>query len=469
MTVTALMPVCNLNLVAPLGDLPTARHIADTAAPGLARSGAVSPLIGASLRRGDVESANTPLAGRSIRTSTTATRTTTASRLRPAPGSSAASSSFTFSQLVQAYLDCRRHKRSSSSCQAFEAHLERNLCALFEEIASGQYRPGRSICFVVTRPKPREVWAADFRDRVVHHLLYNHIAPRFLASFVAGSSACIPGRGTLYAARHVEAGMRSITQNWSRKAFYLKADLSNFFVSIDKHVLWEQITVKVHEPFWQWLAHTILFHDPRENVIVQSGPRLLAQVPPHKSLFSAPADTGLPIGNLSSQFFANVHLDALDQFCKHRLKARHYTRYVDDFVLLAESTQWLSQALQRIEHFLGSRLHAQLNPKKTILQPVSRGIDFAGQVILPWRRITRPRTLRQALHRLEHMPDADVYASGNSYLGLARQASASHHAQAQLCRALLKRGHAVDGMHLTKAFRKAPTTSRKDTHETPAL
>ena len=297
---------------------------------------------------------------------------------------SAASSSFTFSQLVQAYLDCRRHKRSSSSCQAFEAHLERNLCALFEEIASGEYRPGQSICFVVTQPKPREVWAADFRDRVVHHLLYNHIAPRFLASFVAGSSACIPGRGTLYAAQHVEAGVRSITQNWSTKAFYLKADLSNFFVSIDKHVLWEQITAKVHEPFWQWLAHVILFHDPRENVIIQSGPRLLAQVPPHKSLFSAPADTGLPIGNLSSQFFANVHLDALDQFCKHQLKVRHYTRYVDDFVLLAESTQWLSQALQRIEHFLGSRLHAQLNPKKTILQPVSRGIDFAGQVILPW-------------------------------------------------------------------------------------
>lgn len=263
---------------------------------------------------------------------------------------------------------------------------------------------------------------------MVHHLLYNHIAPRFLASFAAGSSACIPGRGTLYAARRVEADARSITQNWSREAFYLKADLSNFFVAIDKHVLWQQIAAKVHEPDWLWLAHAILFHDPRADVAVRSDRRLLALVPPHKSLFSAPPDTGLPIGNLSSQFFANIHLDALDQFCKHQIKARRYTRYVDDFVLLHESTEWLSQAHQRIDQFLRQRLGAQLNPKKTIIQPIARGIDFAGHVIRPWHRTTRPRTLHQAIHRLEHMPDADVYASGNSYLGLARQASASHHA-----------------------------------------
>ena len=418
MTVKALMPVRSLNLVAPLGESPTDRHTTDTEDCGPVWSGAVSPLIGASLRRGDVESANTPQAGRSTRTSTTATRTTTPSRSRPVPVSSAASSPFAFGPLVQAYLDCCRHKRGSASCQAFEAHLERNLCDLFEEIVSGAYRPGRSICFVVTRPKPREVWAADFRDRVVHHYLYNHIAPRFLASFVAGSGACIPGRGTLYAACRVEDGARSITQNWSRAAYYLKADLSNFFVAIDKHVLWQQIAAKVHEANWRWLAHTILFHDPRGDVVVQGGQRRLALVPPHKSLFSAPADTGLPIGNLSSQFFANVHLDALDQFCKHQLKARNYVRYVDDFVLLHESTQKLGEWLGRIDAFLPERLAARLNPRKTVMQPIARGIDFVGQIIKPWHRVTRQRTLAAALHRIEHMPDADVYASGNSYLGL---------------------------------------------------
>ena len=353
---------------------------------------------------------------------------------------------------MQAWLDCRRTKRNSASALAFEQHAERNLGQLFDELQAGTYRPGRSICFVVTRPKPREVWAAAFPDRIVHHLLYNRIAPRFHASFVAGSSACIPGRGTLYAATRLAHDVRSVTQNWSRPASYLKCDLANFFVAIDKHVLFEQLCRRVHEPWWRDLTRLVLFHDPRVDVDVRSPPALLARVAPHKSLFNAPADTGLPIGNLSSQFFANVFLDDLDQFAKHRLQARRYVRYVDDFVLLHESPQWLHQAHQRIAEFLPEQLHAQLNPRKTILQPVERGIDFVGHVIKPWSHTTRPRTVRQALHRIETMPAAELYAAGNSYLGLARLAEQSHQDQVAIARALLKRGHAVDGA-LTRIFR----------------
>ena len=114
--------------------------------------------------------------------------------------------------LVQAYQDCRRTKRNSANALAFEAYAEYNIYQLCEELASGTYTPGPSICFVVKHPRPREVWAAGFRDRVVHHLLYNHIAPRFHARFVADSSACIPGRGTLYCAQRLEGQVRSITQ-----------------------------------------------------------------------------------------------------------------------------------------------------------------------------------------------------------------------------------------------------------------
>ncbi|WP_019573316.1 reverse transcriptase domain-containing protein [Curvibacter lanceolatus] len=357
---------------------------------------------------------------------------------------------------MRAYLDCRRSKRNTASALEFEAHLESNLFDLHEDLISGAYQPGRSICFVITRPKTREVWAAKFRDRVVHHLLYNHISSRFYARFDAGSSACIPGRGTLYAAQRLEHAVRSITQNWSRQAFYLKMDLANFFVAIDKHVLFDQLARHVHEPFWLSLARKILFHDPRMDVEVRGRPDLLAKVPPHKSLFNAPSDTGLPIGNLSSQFFANVHLDALDQFCKHQLKARHYVRYVDDFVILHESPQHLNAALKRIDAFLPARLGARLNPTKTILQPIDRGIDFVGHLIKPWRRTTRPRTMRTALERIRTVPDADTFATGNSYLGLARQASHSHHDQALITNALRKRGHTVEGKNLTKVFRKHP-------------
>jgi RNA-directed DNA polymerase len=456
MTVKATMPVRNLNLVAPLAHKATDMRTTETAAYAQVRSGAVAPLIGASLRPGDVQSANTRSTRPTTpgtRTSATATRTSTTRTQSSAPSPSADSGPCSFHDLVQAWKDCRANKRNTASALAFEDRLERNLLDLHAELCSGQYRPGRSICFVITRPKPREVWAAEFRDRIVHHLLYNRIASRFHARFVANSCACIPGRGTLYAAERLEHSVRSITQNWSRPAFYLKCDLANFFVAIDKLVLREQIAQHVPEAWWMGLAETILFHDPRADVDVRGPAKLLARVPVHKSLFNAPPRTGLPIGNLSSQFFANIHLNALDQFAKHQVGARHYVRYVDDFILLHESAAWLSQARQRIEAWLPERLGAHLNPRKTILQPIERGIDFVGHVIRPWHRTTRARTVASAAQRLRTMPAAEIYASGNSYLGLVRQATHSHTDQARLANILRDRGHVVAG-DLGKIFRK---------------
>lgn len=358
---------------------------------------------------------------------------------------------FSFSELVAAYFDCRRHKRNTASALAFEQSLERNLIALHAELAGGTYRPGRSICFAITRPKPREVWAADFRDRIVHHLLYNRIGPRFERAFIADSCACIPGRGTLYAARRLEAKVRSITENWQRRAWYLKCDLANFFVTIDKRILAGLIAPKVYEPWWRALAERILFHDPRADVEIHGRRWLLALIPPHKSLFNQPAHLGLPIGNLSSQFFANIYLDVLDQHVKHRLRARHYIRYVDDFVLLHESPQQLNAWRAEIETVLRERLNVRLNPAKTILQPIERGIDFAGQVIRPWHRAIRRRTIETALQRLAAKPQPDVWAAANSYLGLARQASHGHADQARIANAARARGLAVDH-RLTKAY-----------------
>ncbi len=361
---------------------------------------------------------------------------------------------FTFDQLVQAWLDCRRTKRNSESALAFERHAERHLVALHEQLLAGAWRPGRSFCFVVTQPRCREVWAAPFRDRIVHHLLHARIAPRFLASFVHTSSACIPGKGTLFAAQQLERDVRSVTHNWSRPAWALKCDLANFFVAIDKHVLWAELEPKLPEPFWRDLTRTVLFHDPRADYELRCPPALLQRVPPHKRLLNAPADTGLPIGNLSSQFFANVLLNVLDQHAKHQLHSRWYGRYVDDFYVLDPSPQRLNAALADIAAFLPERLHCRLNPRKTVLQPVERGIDFVGHVVKPWRRTTRRRTLARGLQRLQAMDGADVFTAGNSYLGLVRQASHSHHEQALIANAALKRGHAVNGP-LTKIFRRS--------------
>ncbi|MCU7218436.1 RNA-directed DNA polymerase [Pseudomonas sp. VE 196-7] len=382
--------------------------------------------------------------------STTTTRTTSASRARSADLSVAP---FQFEDLVQAYYDCRRHKRNTASARLFEKDMEINLLELHDDLLAGTYRPGRSICFVVTRPKAREVWAAAFRDRVVHHLLYNHVAPRFYASFIADSCACIPGRGTLYAAKRLESKIRSASENWSKPIFYLKCDLANFFVAIDKQVLRQQLAKKITEPWWLALAETILMHDPREDYVLRSPPHLFNRVPQHKRLTAQPAHLGLPIGNLSSQFFANVYLDALDQFAKHQLRAKHYVRYVDDFVFLHESPQQLNRWREQVEAFL-PRLGAKLNPSKTILQPVDRGVDFVGHVIKPWRRTTRKRSMAQALKRIAAAPAEDLRETANSYFGLLGQASHSQKDRAAIARVVLLRGNSVNAA-LTKTFKKS--------------
>jgi len=361
---------------------------------------------------------------------------------------------FSFEELAAAYFDCRRSKRNTASALEFEADLERNLERLHAELLEGGYRPGPSICFAITRPKPREVWAAGFRDRVVHHLLYNRIGPRFERAFIADSCACIRGRGTLYAARRLEAKIRSQTENWRRQGWYLKADLSNFFVSIDKRILRELLAARVREPWWLALAEQIVLHDPRPDAQIQGRPDKLALIPPHKSLWRQPAHLGLPIGNLSSQFFANIYLDVLDRHVKHDLRARHYIRYVDDLVLLHESPQQLNAWRADIEAFLPERLAVRLNPAKTVLQPIDHGIDFVGHLIKPWRRTIRRRTFNEALQRLASMSSAQIYESANSYFGLLRQASHSHHNRAQLANLVRRRGHAVDHQ-LIKAYRRA--------------
>jgi retron-type reverse transcriptase len=459
----------NFNLVAPLSSAPaefTAMRDEDTSGQldlfgGRDESCAVSPLIDRQLRdlrQGDVDSANdrssTPTTPTTpgTRTSTTAirttgTRTTRTGVARSADGNDAV---FSYARVLDAWIACRRHKRNTASALAFEANLEQNLAELREAFADGTYAPGRSICFVIIRPKPREVWAAPFRDRVAHHHLYLAVAERFERAFIADSCACIPGRGTLYAARRLEAKVRSITRNWKRPAYYLKCDLANFFVSIDKHQLRDLLAARIGEPELMDLAERILFHDPRTDVDVQSPPERLALVPKHKSLLTQPADRGLPIGNLSSQFFANVLLDPLDQHVKHRMRVRHYIRYVDDFILLHESAQQLNAWRSEIEAFL-TRLGVQLNPAKTVLQPIERGIDFVGHLIKPHRRTIRPRTVRAALARVAAMPAEDLYRSANSYFGLLRQASHSHHDRTLLANLVRERGHSVDH-RLTKAY-----------------
>jgi RNA-directed DNA polymerase len=358
-------------------------------------------------RQGGVDSANdrrtpTTLTTPGTRTSTTATRTgttrtTSSGRVRSAQWNGA---DFSFSELLAAYVDCRRTKRSSAAALAFEARQEENLVALQAALADGSYRPGRSICFVITRPKPREVWAAPFPDRIPHHLLYNAIGPAIerASSPTAAPASTAAARSTPPAASRRRCAPSRATGRGRRLPQVRHRQL----LRLDRQArLGEQLARRI-PPFPLALARR---DDPLPRPARRRRrarpPRAPGAHPAGKSLFAQDADHGLPIGNLSSQFFANVYLDELDQFVKHRLRVRHYVRYVDDFVLLHESPRQLNAWRDAIAAFLEERLGLRLNDAKTILQPVARGIDFVGQVIRPHRRTLRRRTFREALSRLD--------------------------------------------------------------------
>ena len=330
----------------------------------------------------------------------------------------------TIEELFQAYYDCRKRKRNTNNAIRFEMNLERNLIGLHQDLKAATYRPGQSICFVVTYPKPREIWASDFRDRIVHHLIYNRISRRFYAGFSVDSCACIPGRGTLYAVQRLERHIRSATEDHSKTVWALQMDLANFFVSIRKDVLDAQLMRRIDDAYTRYLTKLVLWNDPTKNVYIKSSSGKMAMVPAHKSLFNA-GGNGLPIGNLTSQFFANVYLDDLDQYIKRTLKIRHFVRYVDDVIILGADPKELSGIANQLERFVTDQLGVRFHPAKTHIQRAEQGINFVGYVIRPYARYLRRRTV-SAAHRAAKIGGDTLQQSMNSYLGLMRHSSGWH-------------------------------------------
>lgn len=307
---------------------------------------------------------------------------------------------FSFMALWRHYRRCRRHKRRSANALAFELDAEANLLALQRELRARDYPPGRSVCFITEGPKPREVFAADFRDRIVHHLLVTHQERVFEPIFIHDSYACRVGKGTLAASDRLSTFLRQATANGQRPAWGLKLDVASFFPSIHKATLYQIIARQLADPTLLWLTRTVLFHDPTRNYRFRSrdphapGPTSSRYpVPRRKSLFGRDNERGLPIGNLTSQFWANVYLNELDQFVKRELRCRHYMRYVDDLVLLAQDPQTLVEWCAAIETFLSTRLGLALRPEFKTPLPVATGIDFVGWRTWWNRRLPRRRTV----------------------------------------------------------------------------
>jgi retron-type reverse transcriptase len=284
-----------------------------------------------------------------------------------------------------AYKSCLKGKSNSLSALEFEENLECNLLTMSRELRDKTYKTGPFSCFPITDPKLREVWAADFRDRIVHHLLVSQIEQGWEKIFIHDSYACRTEKG---AHKAIEKIKRILS-----KMFYLHVDIRGFFTSIDKNILFEILSRRNKKPDILYLTRLIIFHDPKSNYVIKGNERILRDVPLHKSLFGVPEGKGLPIGNYTSQFFANVYMNELDQYAKRTLKCRYYFRYMDDVVILDPNKDNLRKMAGSINIFLNDKLKIELHPKKTILQDARKGLDFLGYVMRPEYTLSRKRVV----------------------------------------------------------------------------
>ena len=210
--------------------------------------------------------------------------------------------------VFSAYYECRKNKRRTINALAFEADFEENLIQLWREINDRSYQPGKSIAFVVTEPVKREVFAADFRDRIVHHLIIRKLNDLFEAQFIDDSYSCREGKGSLYGVKRIAEFIRICSDNYAKDCYILKMDIQSFFMSIDKKILFQKlrefVLANYHEidkPLVVELIYKIIFNNPEENCHIKGRRKDWSGLPKSKSLFTVEKGKGLPIGNLTSQ------------------------------------------------------------------------------------------------------------------------------------------------------------------------
>lgn len=342
-------------------------------------------------------------------------------------------------EVFEAYYDCRRKKRNTYNALAFESDYERKCIDLWREINSGTYHPSRSIAFIVTKPVKREVFAADFRDRVVHHLIGRKIVPILEAQFINGSYSTRKGKGTLYGIQQMEQHIRACSENYTADCHILKIDIRSFFMDIPKQGLYDRTERLLKERYRENDLHLLLyliretvFNRPEKNCIRKSPRESWNGLPKDKSLFHSDGNCGLPIGNLTSQLLALYYLDELDHLITEVWGIARYGRYVDDMVLMHPSKEYLLEVKCRIEQWLSAH-GLIMHPRKVYLQHYAKGVLFVGGMILPGRKYLSNRTVGfcyDALERQNRLAQSsadyvekhgeEFVAILNSYLGMMR-------------------------------------------------
>lgn len=260
-----------------------------------------------------------------------------------------------------------------------------NILSLREDLRNKTYQHGAYKEFKISDPKPRIIHKASVRDRLIHHALYRKLYPFYDKTFIADSYSCRKGKGTHKAINRFRRFFWKVSQNNTKTCWVLKCDIKKFFASIDHKTLVDILKEHIPDKDVLWLL---------EEVIESFNP-------------------GLPLGNLTSQLLVNIYMSEFDQFVKHKLKAKYYIRYADDFVILSENKEWLEAQAKPIRTFLNDRL--KLTVHKVCLKTFASGVDFLGWVHFPDHRALRTTTKKRMFRKIQKHPNQEKL---NSYLGL---------------------------------------------------
>jgi retron-type reverse transcriptase len=308
-----------------------------------------------------------------------------------------------FENLYKAWRNFRLGKTNKESVIIFGHNLEDNLFRLKTELEGKTYRHGNYKRFIVCDPKQRIIHKAEVRDRVIHTLTARKLEEIYQKTFISHSFACQKERGTHRALKSLEKMCRRQSRNYTRNFYYLKCDIKKFFDNVDHNILLDILRRTIKDKKFIWLIGEILKSFHKDNI-----------------------GAGLPLGNFTSQWFGNIYLHELDCFVKHKLKAKHYVRYADDFVILGEDKKSLLKMLAEMQKFLADKLKLNFHPDKIAIKKFNSGIEWMGYKILPHYVIIKKQNKRRLLWKItgrkaELEKDAigagAYYQTVNSYLG----------------------------------------------------
>lgn len=286
-------------------------------------------------------------------------------------------------------------KQSRKDVQEFERDLMTNILSLHQNLVARTYSHSLYQAFKISDPKPRDIHKASVRDRLLHHALHRKLSPFFAKTFISDSYSCQIGKGTHRALRRFGAFSRIVSKNNTRTAWVLKCDIKKFFANIDHITLMSIIGTYIHERNIVDLLTTIV-----------------------GSFDSGVKGVGLPLGNLTSQLLVNIYMNEFDQFVKHKLKAKWYIRYADDFVVLSHDCAYLKKILLQMQDFLNNRLKLSMHPQKISIKTVSAGVDFLGWIHFLDHCVLRTATKKRMFRRIGEKQGTTETV--HSYLGLLR-------------------------------------------------